>query len=73
MPTWKVLLTGAFACVCLALMFATFLVPMVETGTQMWLWLVGLVLTTLCACVLFAFFLRHASGSLDAKTRGTRY
>ncbi|MBM3979580.1 MAG: hypothetical protein FJ304_04720 [Planctomycetes bacterium] len=73
MPNWKILLTGVLACVCLALMVATFLVPMVYEGTRMWLWLGGFVLPTLVACALFAVFLRHASGSLDAKTRGTRY
>ena len=73
MPAWKVLFIGAFGCVCLALALSTLLVPMAQTGGQRWLWLGGLLTATLCAGALFTLFLRHASGSLDTKTRGARY
>ena len=73
MPAWKVLFIGAFACVCLGLALTTVLVPMSHEGGQRWLWLGGLLAVTLCAATLFAFFLRHASGSLDAKPRGSRF
>lgn len=73
MPAWKVLFIGAFACVCLALALSTILVPMEHQGGQRWLWLGGLLTATICAGGLFALFLRHADGSLDTKTRGSRY
>jgi hypothetical protein len=73
MPAWKVLFICLFACVCLSLALATLLVPMSHEGGQRWLWLGGLLTTTLFASGLFALFLRHADGYLDAKTRGSRY
>lgn len=72
MPVWKVLLIGMFACACLALATATIVVPFSYTGGQRWLWLAGLVAATLCMGGLFALFLRHASGSLDANPRAAR-
>lgn len=72
MPVWKVLFIGLFACVCLALAMATFVVPFAYDGGQRWLWLGGLLAATLCAGGLFALFLRYAGGSLDAKPRGTQ-
>ena len=67
MPAWKVLFIGAFACVCLALATATVIVPFSYAGSERWLWLGGLFAATLAAGGLFALFLRHASGGLDAK------
>lgn len=72
MPVWKVLLVGVLACVCLALAMATFVVPFTYVGNQRWLWLGGLLSATLVTGALFALFLRHASGSLDANPRGAR-
>jgi hypothetical protein len=72
MAVWKVLFIGAFACVCLALALATFVVPFTYDGSQRWLWMGGLLAATLCTGALFALFLRHASGSLDAPARGVR-
>lgn len=73
MPAWKVLFIGVFACVCLALALATLLVPMAQEGGQKWAWLGGLLVATICAGALFTVFLRHASGYLDTKTRGSRH
>ncbi len=72
MPVWKVLFIGAFACLCLGLATAIFVVPFSHTGAQRWVWMGGLLSATLCAGVLFALFLRHAGGSLDASPRGAR-
>jgi Na+/H+-translocating membrane pyrophosphatase len=73
MPTWKVLLIGLLFCACLALSLATILVPLSHEGSSRWLWLSGLLAATVLAGLLLATFLRHAGGSLDSKTRGTRF
>jgi hypothetical protein len=73
MPAWKVLLICALACVCLALAMATVAVPLAHDGGQKWAWLGGLLTATLCVGTLLALFMRSASGSLDSKTRGSRY
>lgn len=73
MPAWKVLFIGVLACVCLALGLATILVPISHEGGQRWLWLAGLLTATAFVGGLFALFLRHSSGFLDAKTRGARH
>lgn len=72
MPAWKVLFIGAFACVCLGLATATFVVPFTEDGARRWLWMAGLLVATICAGTLFTLFLRHAGGSLDTRPGGTR-
>jgi hypothetical protein len=72
MPVWKVLFIGLLACVCLGLAMATFVVPFAQEGGQRWVWMGGLLSATLCMGVLFALFLRHASGSLDAPLGGAR-
>lgn len=69
MPAWKVLFIGLFACLCLGLATATFVVPVSQEGSQRWVWLGGLLAATLCASGLFALFLRHAGTALDAKPR----
>ena len=59
MPAWKVLFIVTFACVCLALAFATLVVPMTQTADQhRWLWLAGLLGATVGMSTLFALFLR---------------
>jgi hypothetical protein len=73
MPAWKVMFIGAFACVCLALALATLLVPISHEGGDRWVWTGGLLVATLLAGGLFTLFLRHASGSLGTKTRGSRH
>jgi hypothetical protein len=72
MPAWKVLFIGLLAAVCLGLATATFVVPFAEEGGRRWLWLAGLLATTLTAGGLFTLFLRSASRSLAAKPRGDR-
>jgi hypothetical protein len=72
MPAWKVLLIGALACACFALVAATLLAPMVATGGERWLWMGGLLVASACACAVFAVFLRHVSGSMDVKPRRVR-
>lgn len=73
MPGWKVFLIGLCACVCFALAGATALAPMTHEGGQRWTWMGGLLVATLVAAALFVVLLRHASRSLDAKPRGTRF
>jgi hypothetical protein len=73
MPGWKVFLIGVCACVCFGLAGATALAPMTHEGGERWAWMGGLLVATLIAGALFTLFLRHASGSLDTKTRGSRY
>ena len=68
MPVWKVLFIALFGCVCLALALATLLVPLEKPGNQRWLWLGGLLLSTLAASALFGLFLRHAGGAMLQKT-----
>jgi hypothetical protein len=72
MPAWKVLLIGAFACLCMGLATATFVIPFTEEGNQRWLWMGGLFVATLAAGGLFTLFLRKASGSLGARPGGYR-
>ena len=72
MPAWKVLFIGVFACACLALAVATFVVPFAQEGGQRWVWMGGLLLATLCAGGLLALFLRHAGRSLDVSFRAAR-
>lgn len=61
MPTWKVLLIVVFGCACLALTFATIVVPMTQyAGDNRWLWLAGLLVATIGTGTLFALFLRSA-------------
>jgi hypothetical protein len=62
MPVWKILFTVVMASACLALAFATVIVPMtLTTGGGRWLWLAGLLAGTACLGGLFALFLRRAS------------
>jgi hypothetical protein len=72
MPAWKVLFIGLFACVCMGLATATFVVPFSEEGGKRWLWMAGLFAATVVSGGLFTLVLRQASGSLDAKPRGNR-
>ncbi|MBP3960601.1 hypothetical protein J8F10_35710 [Gemmata sp. G18] len=72
MAAWKVLIIGVLACACLALALATLLVTISHEGGQRWAWLAGLLAATICVSTILAFFMRHASGSLDLKTRGSR-
>lgn len=72
MPVWKVLLTGLFACICLALATLTVVIPLEYEGGKMWLSLGGMIVATAVAGGLFALFLRSASASLDVKTHGYR-
>lgn len=69
MSTWKVLFIGVLACACLALMTATFVVPLSYEGSERWVWMAGMVAATLAACGLFALFLRYAGGELLPKPR----
>jgi hypothetical protein len=68
MSAWKVIVIGLLACVCLSLSVATLLTTMARE----WLWLAGLLPTTLFAVGLFVLFLRYAGGSLDLSPRGGR-
>jgi hypothetical protein len=66
MPVWKVLFTIVLALACLALAFATVIVPMtLTTGGDRWLWLAGLLAGTACLSGLFALFLRRASALMQ--------
>lgn len=73
MAGWKVLLIGALASACFALIMFTLLVLLTYEGNQRWSWLAGLVPATLVAGWLFALYLRHAGHSLDVKPRSGRY
>jgi hypothetical protein len=73
MPAWKVMFIGLLACICFSLGLATLLVLLTHEGNQRWLWVGGLLPATIGAGGLFTLFLRHASRSLDARARGTRY
>ena len=72
MPVWKVLVIFALACVTLALLSATVVVPLNFDGNERWLWMGGLAVATIAVIVLFAFFLRYAGASLDAKPGSLR-
>ena len=62
MPVWKVLFTLVLFCACLALGFATIVVPMTASaGEHRWLWLAGLLVATAVAGTLMALFRRRAS------------
>ena len=62
MPVWKVLFTLVLFCACLALGFATIVVPMTASaGEHRWLWLAGLLVATAATGALMALFLRRAS------------
>jgi hypothetical protein len=70
MPTWKVLFIMVFGLVCFGLALATVIVPLslVESGYR-WLWLAGLVLTTVCMGTLFALFLQSADRAFSRNSR----
>lgn len=72
MATWKVLLTGLFACLCMGLATATFVVPFTEEGGRRWLWMAGLFAATLAVGGLFTLFLRRAGNTLGARPGGYR-
>jgi hypothetical protein len=72
MATWKVLLIGLLACLCMGLATATFVVPFTEDGNQRWLWMAGLLVATIVAGALFTLFLRKASGALGGRAGGYR-
>lgn len=72
MAPWKVLLIGVLACASFGLALATVLVPMSHEGGDRWAWLGGLLVATAISATLLTLFMRHASGFLDAKTRGNR-
>ena len=62
MPVWKVLFTLVLFGACLALGFATIVVPMTASaGERRWLWLAGLLVATALVGTLMAQFLRRAS------------
>ena len=73
MPVWKILVIGALACACLALAMATVAIPLSQDGGRRWVWLGGLLSSTVVAGGLLALFMRYASGSLDAEPRGARH
>ena len=72
MATWKVLLTGLLAVVCMALATATFVVPFSQEGGQRWVWMAGLFAATLAVGGLFTLFLRRASGGLGGRAGAYR-
>jgi hypothetical protein len=60
MPAWKVLFILVFACVCLALVIATLVVPLALDGeSYRWLWFSVLFLATICMATLFALYLKR--------------
>ncbi len=72
MPAWKVLIICVLACASLAGAMATVAVPIAQDGGQRWAWLGGLLAATILVGGLLTLFMRHASGSLDAKPVGAR-
>jgi hypothetical protein len=72
MSAWKVLLIGLLSCVCLALAWATFLIPLGKEGSSRWIWGGGLLVLTLGAGALFVLLLRKMGSSLDTKPGWTR-
>ena len=67
MHTWKVLVIGLLALICLALTMATILVGLDTKGSDRWLWMGGLLAGTIVAGGLFVLFLRYAGSSMDTK------
>ena len=60
MPVWKVLLVLVFACICLALVVATLLVPLtMDTDQHSWQWFGGLLFASIFMGTLFTLFLRR--------------
>lgn len=69
MSTWKVLFIAVLGCACLALAFATLIIPLDKVGGQRWLWMGGLTTATVAMGVLFGVFLRYAGQSLSLSSR----
>jgi hypothetical protein len=60
MPAWKVPFILMFACVCLALVLATLVVPLaLGAADHRWLWFGGLLLASICMGTLFTLFLKR--------------
>jgi hypothetical protein len=72
MQVWKVLIICSLAVLCLALAMATIAIPIAQEGREQWLWLGGLLASTLGTGALLALFLRRAGRSLDLSPRGGR-
>lgn len=67
MATWKVLVIGLLAFICLGLGTASGLMLMGAGGADKWAWFGGLAGATLFFAVLFVLFLRHADRTMDQK------
>src|SRR5690348_1472419 len=61
MPTWKVLFIALLGLICLALAFATLIVPMtlVENSSR-WFWLAGLLVSTVLTGAIFRLYMNNA-------------
>jgi hypothetical protein len=70
MAVWKVLFVLTFALVCFVSVLATIIVPMtmVESGYR-WVWLAGLLFSSLFLGMLFAVFLRSADRAFGKNDR----
>ncbi|MFO0800059.1 MAG: hypothetical protein U0804_21540 [Gemmataceae bacterium] len=69
MSAWKVLLIVVLACASLGLAMATVAIPIAQTGGDRWVWLGGLLSSTLVTGTLLGLFLRYAGKSLDMPPR----
>jgi len=69
MPAWKVLFITAFGLVCLGLALATVIVPLSVESWHRWLWLVGLLLATVCMGTLFTLFLKITDRTFSGNNR----